>query len=255
MERIKLLVLPVILALLLSPVPGQAAPDEYDESQSHPLRVVAYIVHPFGRLLEWTVARPFHALVSGSNEAEYVFGHRPHPPMFPETPAYDYGVARRQPVKPAAAPVRAVSAEPVAERVTIQVKEVPIEKTVTVIKEVPQVVEVERVLFPDIAFRFNSAELTDLGKGKAYMAAQKLKEKVELVVVVEGHTDAVGSPEYNLQLGQRRAERVIKELTDLGVDPARMSAVSLGEGRPLIEQEADWARAVNRRVEFSVKAP
>jgi outer membrane protein OmpA-like peptidoglycan-associated protein len=255
MKKTKVLVLAVIIGLVSSLLPSTGLADEYDESQAHPLRVAAYITHPIGVFFEWVLMRPFHDLVSGSKEAEAVFGHRSHPPMFPETPAYDYGVARREPIKPAAAPVRAVSAEPVAERVTIQVKEVPIEKTVTVIKEVPQVVEVERVVFPDIAFQFNSTELTDLGKGKAYLAAQKLKEKAELVVVVEGHTDASGSPEYNLKLGQQRAETIIKELTDLGVDPARMSAVSLGEGKPLIEQETDWARAVNRRVEFSVKVP
>lgn len=111
------------------------------------------------------------------------------------------------------------------------------------------------MLFPDIAFRFNSAELTDLGKGKAYLAAQMLKENAQLIVAVEGHTDAAGSDEYNEQLGLRRARTVIRELTELGVDPARLSAVSLAGSKPLIDLDTDWARAVNRRVEFTVNAP
>src|SRR3972149_5982453 len=161
-------------------------------------------------------------------------------------------MAERSPLSPPGPFPDLARPEPIAERVTV--KEVAVEKTVTVVKEVPKVVEVERVVFPDIAFRFNSAELTDLGKGKAYLAAQKLKEKSELVVVVEGHADQVGSEEYNEKLGLHRAQKVIKELTDLGIDPARMSATSRGESKPLIGEETDWARAVNRRVEFRVTA-
>ena len=76
-------------------------------------------------------------------------------------------------------------------RETVKVVEVPVEKTV--IKEVTKVVEVEKVIFPAVAFRFDSAELTDLGKGQVYLAAQRLKEKNDITVVIEGHTDAVGS--------------------------------------------------------------
>ncbi len=52
-----------------------AAPDVYDESQSHPLRVAAYLAYPFAYAVEWIVFRPFHFLVSSYPE---VFGHRPH---------------------------------------------------------------------------------------------------------------------------------------------------------------------------------
>ncbi|MBI2357541.1 MAG: OmpA family protein [Deltaproteobacteria bacterium] len=250
MKIFKLWAVPVILGVVIGLTAQRSVADEYDESQSNPLRVVAYLAHPIGVLTEWVFFRPLHYLVSANKSTEYVFGHRPHPPLFPESPAYDYGITKRVALAPLAQRVKVVPPEPVAERVTV--KEVAVEKTVTV--EVPRVVEVERVVFPDIAFAFNSADLTDVGKGRAYLAAQKLKEKEALVVVVEGHTDAVGSEEYNLKLGLRRAEKVIQELTELGIDPARVSALSLGESKPLIELETDWARAVNRRVEFTVKA-
>lgn len=236
------------LCLVVSPVRARAG-DEYDESQSHPLRVIAYLFHPAGVAIEWLAARPFHWFVSGTQPQEYVFGHQAHPPMFNERPAYDFGVSKPpRSVEPAAA--KKAASAPTAERVTIQ--QVPVEKIV--LKEVPAIVkaEAEKVVFPDIAFQFNSDRLTDLGKGRAYLAAQKLKEKADVVVVIEGHTDAVGSEEYNRTLGLRRAETIKNELVNLGVDPARLSLESFGKSRPLIDQDAEWARAANRRVEFKV---
>jgi outer membrane protein OmpA-like peptidoglycan-associated protein len=232
--------------------PVKAMADEYDDSQSNPLRVIAYGLHPAGVILEWLIFRPFHALVSNSPQNEYFFGHRPHPPLFADPqPIYDYGVPNRVPMKPEAPPRAAAPQEPVSENVTV--KEVTVERTV--LKEVPKIIEVERVVFPDVAFRFDSAELTDLGKGKVYLAAQKLKGKSDVVVVVEGHADSIGNDDYNQKLALRRAQRVMKELSQLGIDPARMSTASLGKSQPLIDQPTDWARAVNRRVEFRISTP
>jgi OOP family OmpA-OmpF porin len=153
-------------------------------------------------------------------------------------------------------PLKQTNAEPIVAKAatpaeTVKIVEVPVEKTV--IKEVTKVLEVEKVIFPAVAFRFDSAELTDLGKGQVYLAAQRLKEKNDITVVIEGHTDAVGSEEYNRRLGQRRAQTVMSELAGQGIEPSRMSASGAGENAPLINQETQWARAVNRRVEFQVK--
>jgi outer membrane protein OmpA-like peptidoglycan-associated protein len=134
----------------------------------------------------------------------------------------------------------------------VRVVEVPVEKIV--VKEVQKTVEVEKVVFPSVAFAFDSANLTDLGKGQVYLVAQRLKEKADLTVVIEGHADNRGSDEYNQKLGLQRAQTVMNELASLGIDQARISAASLGEGKPLLEQDTNWARAVNRRVEFQVKA-
>jgi outer membrane protein OmpA-like peptidoglycan-associated protein len=231
--------------------PALAEWDEYDDSQSHPLRAGAYLLHPVGLLLEWTLFRPLHFLVSATKPQEYVFGHRPHPPMFEEgLPMQDYGVARPAPAparQPPPAP-KVSAAEPVAEKVVV--KEVIVEKPV--VKEVPKIVEVERMVFPGIAFNFDRADLTDYGRGMAYLTAHKLKEKADVVVVIEGHSDYIGTGEYNLRLGMRRAETVKAELGRLGIDPSRMSIASLGESQPLLPDQTDWARAVNRRVEFKI---
>lgn len=248
----------IVLTLWLSfgSKPSFADWDAYDDSQSHPLRVVAYLAYPAVFLTEWLVLRPFHFLVSATEPQEALFGHTPHPPVIADPqPLYGFGAVRKVPAgqmqpQPAPAAKSTAAQEPVAERVTVV--EVPVEKIVT--REVPKIVEVERIVFPAVAFRFDSAELTELGKGQVYMAAQKLKEKSDLTIIIEGHADYVGGDDYNQKLGLRRAQTVMKELTNQGLDPDRMSAASLGESKPLLGQETDWARAVNRRVEFQVKA-
>jgi len=60
------------------------AHDAYDDSQSHPLQLVAYAVNPVGWSLEWLVMRPIHFVVSQPS-LEKIFGHRPH-----EAPFGDY---------------------------------------------------------------------------------------------------------------------------------------------------------------------
>lgn len=250
--KTRLLVFIVALWLSCGLQPSFAA-DEYDDSQSHPLRIVAYLAHPVAWLVEWTVFRPFHYLVSGAEPLEEFFGHRPHPPILAEpSPFNNYGVQRKATKAPdiKAPPARVETPEPASER--IRIVEVPVDRVV--VKEVPKVVEVEKFVLPQIAFRFDSAELTELGKGEVYLAAQKLKEKSNIVIVIEGHTDSVGTKEYNQGLGMRRAQTVMKELAALGIDPDRMSAASQGLTQPLIDQEKDWARAVNRRVELHVRA-
>ncbi len=241
------------MSFVLSAKSTFAAADEYDDSQSHPLRVLAYLVYPAAFLVEWTVFRPLHYLVSATPQQEALFGHTPHPPILAEPqPIQNYGVTKKVAITEAPAteaqPAASAAATEPAERV--KVVEVPVEKTV--VREVPKVVEVEKFVFPAVAFRFDSAELTELGKGQVYLAAQRLKEKPDLTVLVEGHTDSVGTDEYNQKLGLRRAQSVIKELVAQGIDPSRMSAASFGETKPVINQENEWAHAVNRRVEFEV---
>ena len=77
------------------------------------------------------------------------------------------------------------------------------------------------------------------------LAAQRGKR-----LVIEGHTDERGGREYNLALGQKRAEAVARSLTLLGVPEAQLEAVSFGKERPAVEgqDEAAWAR--NRRAEL-----
>ena len=74
----------VMLLWLVSMPVGASAHDAYDDSQSHPLQLAAYALHPVGFALEWLVMRPIHFVVS-QPKLEPVFGHVPH-----ESPFGDY---------------------------------------------------------------------------------------------------------------------------------------------------------------------
>lgn len=115
-----------------------------------------------------------------------------------------------------------------------------------------RVIEVERIMLFDVNFEFDKATLTNLGRGQVYLIAQKLREGKSVKVEIHGHTDYIGTEDYNKALGLRRAETVKAELVKLGVDPTDISTVSFGEDKPLIDMETPWARAVNRRTEFIV---
>ncbi|AGX86546.1 peptidoglycan-associated lipoprotein Pal [Candidatus Symbiobacter mobilis] len=79
--------------------------------------------------------------------------------------------------------------------------------------------------------------------------AQKALGNSSLRLVLEGHADEMGSREYNLALGQRRAESVRNSLTILGVPSSQIEAISFGEEKPAVLGASDDAYAKNRRVE------
>ena len=70
---------------------------------------------------------------------------------------------------------------------------------------------------------------------------------------MQGHTDERGGREYNLALGQKRAEAVRRSLNVLGVDDAQQEAVSYGEEKPAVTGSDESAFAKNRRVELSYR--
>lgn len=67
----------LMMVLALSAGPAAAIPDDYDDSQSHPLRVAAYLAYPIGYTAEWLIFRPFHYLIS-QPYLDAFFGHKPH---------------------------------------------------------------------------------------------------------------------------------------------------------------------------------
>lgn len=101
----------------------------------------------------------------------------------------------------------------------------------------------------DGLFASGSAELSERGRRYIRALAPQLKEAKALTCV--GHTDAVGSPELNKDLGQRRAEAVCAYVRKLGVK-AKWSASSAGETRPRATNATDAGRSLNRRVEIDV---
>lgn len=73
-------------------------------------------------------------------------------------------------------------------------------------------------------------------------------------VVVEGHTDAVGSDEYNRELSAKRAEAVKRYLVEKGIDGSLVTAVGKGETEPVADNGTDEGRQANRRVKITAPA-
>ena len=103
-----------------------------------------------------------------------------------------------------------------------------------------------------VFFAFDDYTLAQDAQTQLQALADYLKTNPQSVVQIEGHCDERGSIEYNLALGERRAQSVKNYLAQLGVDPARLSTISYGEEKPAVEghDEAAWSK--NRRAEFTL---
>ena len=101
-----------------------------------------------------------------------------------------------------------------------------------------------------IYFEFDQATLSDLAKDTLVRNAEWLRANADARVQVEGNADERGTPEYNLALGERRAEAVKSYLSSLGVDGGRLVTISYGEERPADSGQGEDAWAKNRRVDF-----
>jgi peptidoglycan-associated lipoprotein len=100
-----------------------------------------------------------------------------------------------------------------------------------------------------VYFDFDSFVVKDDYRPMLEAHAGYLKSKHDARVILQGNADERGSREYNLALGQKRAEAVRKALAVLGVSDAQMEAVSFGEEKPRSEGSTDEAYAANRRTD------
>jgi outer membrane protein OmpA-like peptidoglycan-associated protein len=113
----------------------------------------------------------------------------------------------------------------------------------------------ERVLSGDkLRFDFDRSELSDEAQTELDAFGGELVGKNENVFIeIQGHTDATGSEEYNLELGEYRAEAVRRYLSSQhGIPLHRMSVISYGESAPVAENDSRENRARNRRVTLVV---
>lgn len=101
-----------------------------------------------------------------------------------------------------------------------------------------------------IYFDFDSAEIRPEFVAVIGAHARAIVKNASIRVRLEGHTDERGSPEYNVGLGERRAQAVRRALMLQGVSEAQIATVSYGEERPAVPGQTEEAWAKNRRVEF-----
>jgi len=97
-------------------------------------------------------------------------------------------------------------------------------------------------------FAFDSAELTAEDKATLDAAAARLKELQFVEGTATGHTDNVGTAEYNQKLSERRAQAVVDYLASKGVYPGRIKAIGMGLTKPIADNATEEGRAQNRRV-------
>ncbi len=105
----------------------------------------------------------------------------------------------------------------------------------------------------DIYFDFDDSTLTPTAQAVLREKAAFMNAYPEIEVIIEGHCDERGTNEYNMALGERRAESAKRFLMNLGISGSRMTTISYGEEKPaaLGHDEESWAR--NRRAHFEIR--
>lgn len=106
---------------------------------------------------------------------------------------------------------------------------------------------------PVIYFGYDQDLLTDQAMAKVQYFSEIALSNPKLTVVLEGHTDERGTPEYNLALGERRSKSVQDAMVALGVDISRIEANSYGEEYPVAFEKTEEAWQKNRRVEITFR--
>ncbi|RJP45659.1 MAG: peptidoglycan-associated lipoprotein Pal [Desulfobacteraceae bacterium] len=105
----------------------------------------------------------------------------------------------------------------------------------------------------NIHFGFDDASLTTEARGVLMEKAAWLRANPGVIVTIEGHCDDRGTAEYNIALGQRRAQSIKTFLVNAGIDASRLRTVSFGEERPLDPGKTEEAYARNRRGQFEIE--
>ena len=104
-----------------------------------------------------------------------------------------------------------------------------------------------------VKFGFNESQLTPTATQALDIFVEDLKSRDQNIFIeVQGHTDSVGTEEFNFQLGQARADAVRRYLSSRGIPLHRMSVISYGLTAPIADNTTSEGRAINRRVTIVV---
>ena len=106
-----------------------------------------------------------------------------------------------------------------------------------------------------VNFEFDRSEILPQFEDTLNEVATVLGEVPEEQVYLTGHTDAIGTEEYNMALAERRAESVAQYLQQQGVAPEQMVLQARGESEPIASNETEQGRFMNRRVEITTPGP
>jgi outer membrane protein OmpA-like peptidoglycan-associated protein len=104
----------------------------------------------------------------------------------------------------------------------------------------------------NIFFDFDKSLLKPESAPELDRLVNMLKEQTSMKIEISGHTDDLGTEQYNLALSERRAKNVIAYLVRSGIDQKRISVQYFGESKPVDSNETEEGRQKNRRVEFKI---
>lgn len=105
----------------------------------------------------------------------------------------------------------------------------------------------------DIYFDFDQYTIRDDSRSTLQNNAALIKNKKAKKVTIEGHCDERGTNEYNLALGERRAQSTRRYLVALGINPSNVSTISYGEEKPFCSSQSEECWQQNRRAHFVVE--
>jgi outer membrane protein OmpA-like peptidoglycan-associated protein len=111
----------------------------------------------------------------------------------------------------------------------------------------------EKIVLRAVHFDFNKATIRPDAQPILDEAVRMLKERGEVSVIVEGHTDSIGSDAYNMKLSMRRADAVKRYLVEHGIAASRITTEGFGKRQPVASNATAEGRAQNRRVELRVR--
>ena len=239
----------------------------YRESESHPVRTLAYVLHPIGWTLRELVYRPISAVIASNPASRSVFGYR-DPYDFKETICFNpHSDAPDCAMVPPYSKIshsvnvigsggkngngargQAFGGDAYADGNNAYSGGGLSEGSLGQYGADAS----RQIEFPDIAFEAGKTKLGALGEGRVRQVAMMLNSDPSLNVILEGYTDTRGSEKANIQVGAQRAQAVKNELVSLGINPARIETVGRGKSSPIFTEDAEWAHAINRRVVVSV---
>lgn len=227
MFRRSLASLTLAAALLVAAAPAFAHDYDRDESD-HPLRVLSYVIHPIGVVLEYTITRPIHWFVSLPGVG-YIAGHE-----VKDEEVVDKGMTLPE----------------------VNLLPEPPDKSVEITRSAEGVHYT--IVGDAVLFASGSANLTDSGKALLDKVAASIHEKYAgKELAVEGHTDTqpirYSNWKSNWDLGSARALTIVQYLGGKGFDAAKVSAVSYGEFKGVAPNNTPENMAKNRRAVITVK--
>ena len=110
-------------------------------------------------------------------------------------------------------------------------------------------------VFENALFAFDHFEILEPAKSEIQRISMYLRAHPDMHIAIHGHTDTLGTDRYNQQLSDKRAKAIADQLTKMGLPKKRITWQGHGGRKPLVSNDSQTGRQLNRRVEFVISNP